>query len=727
MMSKMRQALRRVTSTRTRRRLAFAVVSARQPTARWRPLPNLLLVGSQRCGTSSLFKYLGAHPQCSASIRKEIRFFTEFHDRGVGWYRSHFPFVARGNSGSHHVFFEATPDYLLDPRVPRRATELMPDVKIVVLLRDPIKRAYSHYWHNRRLGTEPLSFEDALRREPERIGPWLESLDENPDQPASRSFLRYSYVERGRYAKHLQRWIDVIDDPARILVLRSEDLFRDTDATFQEILRFLDLPEWRPTTYRNFSYQGTRPVYPPMPEECREWLAERFADDAARLRQILESRATFIGEGSHSKRETASASVHVSPRLPIQNGDGSPPTYSREIELLLCCRGRNGEATAHRMSRLLDEGIDWPRLLDLARWHKLVPLLFLSLDRLDSSAIPPEVSQLLGRVFRFNAGRSLAMTGELLSILDALEARGIDAIPYKGPVMAERLYGNMALRQSSDLDLVVDRHDVAVAREVLLERGYRSSIELHGANRKFLLQSRYSERFDRPEGMAVELHWAFTNKDVAFPLTLGDLRPRLEEIQLGGRRVAVSSREDMLLVLCVHGAKHLWNRLEWILGVAELAGNEIDWDLVRSRARETRSERMLLLGLVLANDLYGASCPEEIMREARSNRAVRELAGEVKRDLSTEEFRWERDESNNLKYDVFHYRLGDDLSSRFRYAFYRVTTPSHPEHWASVSIGDHWVALHGFIRPFVLMSKMASLLQSKVFGAFRKKPDPAVR
>lgn len=282
--------------------MAFALVSARQPTARWRPLPNLLLIGGQRCGTSSLFKYLGAHPDCRASIRKEIRFFTEFYDSGVDWYRAHFPVLWRGRNGSSPICFEATPDYLLDPRVPERATELMPDVRIIVLMRDPVKRAYSHYWHNRRLGTEPVaSFEEAVRREPDRIGPWIENLERNPDEPASKIFLRYSYVERGRYGKHLERWMERISDPSRILILRSESLFKDTDATFQRILAFLDLPEWRPTKYRNFSYQGERPSYPPMTDQCRAWLGEQFAPDLARLRQICEPRADLFEDWTPSR------------------------------------------------------------------------------------------------------------------------------------------------------------------------------------------------------------------------------------------------------------------------------------------------------------------------------------------------------------------------------------------------------------------------------------------
>jgi hypothetical protein len=117
----------------------------------------VLVVGAQRCGTSSLFKYLGAHPECGASIRKEARFFTEYYHEGTDWYRAHFPLSA--GRPRRQIYFEATPDYLLDPRVPQRAKALLPeDFRIIALLRDPVERAYSHYWHNRRLGSERIPF-----------------------------------------------------------------------------------------------------------------------------------------------------------------------------------------------------------------------------------------------------------------------------------------------------------------------------------------------------------------------------------------------------------------------------------------------------------------------------------------------------------------------------------------------------------------------------------------
>jgi hypothetical protein len=188
------------------------------------------------------------------------------------------------------VYFEATPDYLLDPRVPARVQKHLPNVRIIVLLRDPAERAYSQYWHNRRLGTENLSFEEALAREPERIGAHLTMLQRSWEGPTPKALLRYSYVERGRYATQLERWSRFID-LERVLILRSEDFYKDTDRTYQEILSFLNLPEWRPESYQNFSYSGDRPVIPPMPEIVRSRLESEFASEVERLEHLIGGRA----------------------------------------------------------------------------------------------------------------------------------------------------------------------------------------------------------------------------------------------------------------------------------------------------------------------------------------------------------------------------------------------------------------------------------------------------
>jgi hypothetical protein len=262
------------------------------------------VVGGQRCGTSSLFKYLGAHPDCGASIRKESRFFTEYYHEGVDWYRSHFPLRLQSVVGRNRIYFEATPDYLLDPRVPIRASRLLPDVRIIALLRDPVERAYSHYWHNRRLGTESLPFQEALLREPERIHRHQTELEQGSEAPAHKAFLRYSYLERGRYAKHLERWFQVVD-PERVLILSSERFYADTDAVYHEILAFLGLRSWRPDSYKNYSYTTERPKVPPLPSESRRWLEQELAWEITCVKRLAEgASAEWVQQeiGSHERR-----------------------------------------------------------------------------------------------------------------------------------------------------------------------------------------------------------------------------------------------------------------------------------------------------------------------------------------------------------------------------------------------------------------------------------------
>ena len=279
-------------SMRTRRRLARARLDLRRPTATLRLLPDFLVIGAQRCGTSSLYKYLGRHPEVVPSLRKEIEYFTFHYHRGENWYRAHFPLRLRREylrlRGRGLQTFEASPDYLFDPRVPGRAAELIPDARLIALLRNPIDRAFSHYQHAVRLGQEPLAFEEAIEREPERLAGEWDRLLADPAYPA-RDLGRYSYVARGIYVDQLARWMERFPR-RRILVVRSEDLYERAPQTFAGILDFLELPEWQPAEFRNYSYaERSRPDGPAMPEADRSRLEEIFAPHNRRLYELLDT------------------------------------------------------------------------------------------------------------------------------------------------------------------------------------------------------------------------------------------------------------------------------------------------------------------------------------------------------------------------------------------------------------------------------------------------------
>lgn len=224
-------------------------------------LPEFLIIGGQRCGTTSLYRYLAAHPDVRPATGKELQYFSLHHRRPVRWYRAHFPVRPEGQQS-----FEASPYYLFDPEVPARAAAVLPGARFVALVRDPVERAYSHYLHSRAYGVEPLSFADALAAEPARLG-----------EGGHEARRRYSYVARGKYAEQLARW-----PRERLLVIRTEEL----NARYGEILAFLGLkdqpaPEERHT--RRPPDSGPTELTPAI----RQRLANEFAEDQQRLLRFL--------------------------------------------------------------------------------------------------------------------------------------------------------------------------------------------------------------------------------------------------------------------------------------------------------------------------------------------------------------------------------------------------------------------------------------------------------
>lgn len=253
-----------------------------------RALPDFMVVGTQRGGTSSLYKYLGRHPAVAPTLRKETEYFTRGYGNGERWYRGHFPLEVR-RTVSQTVnrrrlqTFEATPDYLVHPLAADRAFDLIPNAKMVAMVRNPIDRAYSHYKHMVRLEFERRSFEQAISRELEEITPLLEKMASDPTYDATH-FLRYSYLTRGHYAEQLTRWLAHYPE---MLIIRSEDFYADTPATFLQILEYLDLEAWQPAEFSNYSYASTPPNDSGLPAHLREQLADHYRPHNAALSQLL--------------------------------------------------------------------------------------------------------------------------------------------------------------------------------------------------------------------------------------------------------------------------------------------------------------------------------------------------------------------------------------------------------------------------------------------------------
>jgi hypothetical protein len=258
------------------RRLQFVSDWYRQATASQRRLPDFIIAGTQKGGTTSLHGYLSQHPQVLSSSVKEVHYFDWNYQRGLNWYRRHFPMAAEGANGT--ICGESSPFYMFCPHSPRRIAELVPTVKIIVLLRNPVDRAYSHFHHNQSLQREPLPFEEAIKAEAERTEGERKRMlaDENYQ---SLQYQQYSYLERGIYVEQLTRLWEHFPRQ-NTLILQSEEFFRNTPGMFDRVLSFLEIPRWHPPEFANL-YPG-KYKSKISPEE-REKLSAYFGPHNARL------------------------------------------------------------------------------------------------------------------------------------------------------------------------------------------------------------------------------------------------------------------------------------------------------------------------------------------------------------------------------------------------------------------------------------------------------------
>jgi hypothetical protein len=241
-----------------------------------RALPGAVILGAQKSGTSSLHGYLVQQPGVIEPLRKEIHYFDVHYGRGESWYRANF-----GRRGEPGLNLDSSPYYLFHPAVPRRMRALLPDVRLIVLLRDPVRRAYSHYWHERDKRREPLSFEQAIDAEPQRLGNSHAQLADGTLE-RSAAHQHFSYLARGRYAEQLAGWFAEYPR-GQFLILKFEDLARDPLAVLNTTLRFLDLP---PAATVSLEARNAR-NYPPLAETTAARLREYFTPHNRQLESLL--------------------------------------------------------------------------------------------------------------------------------------------------------------------------------------------------------------------------------------------------------------------------------------------------------------------------------------------------------------------------------------------------------------------------------------------------------
>jgi hypothetical protein len=346
----------------------------------------------------------------------------------------------------------------------------------------------------------------------------------------------------------------------------------------------------------------------------------------------------------------------------------SAQAHGTEVAALLACARATPNAAADRqLAALIHSGIDFEALLALAERHRMTAFVSSHLRRVAPHCVPRAVMNELRESSRLTAARGLMLGAELIGLMRLFAAHDILALPFKGPVLAQCVYGNLGLRFMRDVDILVPPKDVHRAHELLLARGYRTETNLLPGFVAWRLD--YQLCVSRPVDSAiVELHWMVTSRSVAAEVGIADLWEQRVHTRVLGEPVPCPSHEHMLVLLCIHGARHAWWRLEQICGVTELIrAKPIDWYRVLDIAEDWRCGRMLRVGLLLAREALGAPVPPFALDVACRDPQARELARQAYRDLFANEPSIDRTREPRR----FQLQIQDDSGEKIRALLYR--------------------------------------------------------
>ncbi len=382
------------------------------------------------------------------------------------------------------------------------------------------------------------------------------------------------------------------------------------------------------------------------------------------------------------------------------------PDRSKEFDLLCACAGVSlaPDPIAY-IARAAEGGTDWRQLLHLAEQHGVLPLVARNLDA-HARELPTEVERQLRSAYEANARRNLWFASELGRITDYLDGKQLRAVPYKGPVLAESVYGDLALRSFSDLDFLISPADFERAKQALAELGYRPSVELRPAIERFWLRKGYERAFDSTTGKnLVELQWGVLPYFYAVDLGIDDLLARSGRTSVGGRDVSCLSPEDSLLVLCLHAAKHLWTRLIWVCDIAgTLRTQTIDYPLALARAQSLGILRIMGVSFWLAQHLLGAQVPgparQVVVGDPRIPALGQEFAARLARRAT-----YDLDSSEYFRLVL---RLRERRRDRWRYLWRLMWTPGTGD-LAAVQLPETLFPLYQMVRPARLVRKLCRM------------------
>jgi len=380
--------------------------------------------------------------------------------------------------------------------------------------------------------------------------------------------------------------------------------------------------------------------------------------------------------------------------------------------LIICARTQLDPESIPRRETLLQQQIDWERLISTAARNGLAPLAYWNLK--DSSYLPADIRHQLQKKFFDNLKKNTLQTRELNEVVDSFRRSQIKAIPFKGAVLSSSVYGSLALREFGDLDLLIEETNYVRARKIIIERGYQPEYDWflnETQELAFIRRTGESSFLSQNGSIEIDLHTRLIAGHL-FTLTanLDYVWTRLQKVTLLGQDVETLQLEDNLIYLCIHGAKSFWERIIWICDVAELIDrhDKLNWQYLFVKSQSLGCHRMLLLGCYLAHHLLSAKLPEQVHSRLKSDRQITALADVVMRKL-----RGKADYPCVEEYTIHSYwfylqvmeRWQDRLICSWHYLFghvldplYKIFVPNALDR-KFIELPPRWDWLYYFVKP----------------------------
>ncbi|HKG47773.1 MAG TPA: nucleotidyltransferase family protein [Pyrinomonadaceae bacterium] len=368
-----------------------------------------------------------------------------------------------------------------------------------------------------------------------------------------------------------------------------------------------------------------------------------------------------------------------------------------ENNLILCIARR--DVDADRLRTLASARIDWEYVGITAYAHGLLPLLHKHLATVASDLVPPHIFSRLKRESVSNSQNVLHLIGKQLRVYKLFQENGIKAALFKGPLLAEMAYGEIALRQSGDIDLLIARGDFPQARVLLESLGYEMTPRLTPAQLTSHLNNHCEIQFMRDEWFTViDLHWDLAPRSFVFGVKAGEVMSRLQSVSLAGTTIETFSAEDLVLYQAMHGAKHLWRRLEWISALAESlrATPALSWETIVQRADNAHATRILALGMRLVEEFSDVNIPSGVLASVDSDKAMQRMATQIRDQLFTTFGAADSTETN-----LYNLRIMDRKRDALISALRSIFVPTLPD-WEALALPRSMHPLYYAYRPLRL-------------------------